>query len=445
MRPGLAWLAALGIMPLLGLGVGFARPFAVLPTVCRFVLAGGAGAFVLSTLMTLAALVGLRWNPIALGAASVLASALIGRALSKGRPIATVPAEPMGPAGRVAAAISAGAVAVAALSVLAGASTCGDLILFWGPKGEAFAAVGTIDPAFLGHPWLAYMHPSYPPLVTNLFAFASMLAGHFSWGAATATFPLLLAGLALALPGLLRLLLPRGSAHATAAVVVCGVALLGTEADLAGGADMPLLFFETLAMALLVAPAARDPAIQVLAGLLLGAAVSAKVEGLPFALAAAVLFAAAGTRISGLGRVLLRLLGPAALATAAWFAFGLRTGTFRGYRGYGSFLKLYPSALGEALGAIGHALWLIGYGLPFLVPLLLLALRPRPLRPAWLPVGTAVLLSGFLLFTYLHVPDPGEWIGWSAARVYSPLVPLLALGAAAGPAEDDPEAKLRSL
>ena len=39
------------------------------------------------------------------------------------------------------------------------------------------AIARTIDTAFLTAPFLEYLHVYYPPLVTNLYAFASMAAG----------------------------------------------------------------------------------------------------------------------------------------------------------------------------------------------------------------------------------------------------------------------------
>jgi hypothetical protein len=50
---------------------------------------------------------------------------------------------------------------------------------------------------------------------------------------------------------------------------------------------------------------------------------------------------------------------------------------------------------------------------------------------AIIPLGTAGLLAGFLVFTYLHVADdPAQWISWSAARVFAPIPVLFMLAAA---------------
>jgi hypothetical protein len=431
MKPGLSWLASMAALPLIGWPVAFARPFRALPTGCRLALAGGVGGFLLSTVMTASALLGIRWTPALLVAVAFLVSAGVRRLLSREDAIDRPTREPHGVVSIAGALVSAAAVATVTLSVMAGASTSGDLILFWGPKAQAFAAVGTIDAAFLKERFLEYLHPSYPPLVTNIFAFASMVAGRFEWGAATATLPLTLAGLAVALPGVLRLGASRAASNAIGCVVVCGLGLIGMETDVAGSAEMPLLFFETLALALLISPSASRPPTQLLAGLLLGGAAATKVEGMPVVLAASVLFLVLKRTTVKPWPALLRLLGPTAIAVGLWFAFGAWKGAFRGYRGYGDFFDLHFAALGTLLLTITRSLWLIGYGLPFLIPISLLVTRRRPWNPALLPLGTALALAGFLVFTYLHVAEPAHWIDWSAARVFSPLVPLLSLAAVA--------------
>ncbi len=433
MRPGLYWLASFLVFPLVGSLVSFARPYRALPLSSRLALGAGVGAFILSTLMTIFSLAGVRWSVPSLIGGAVLVCAAIGRRLSRdsGGEDRGVSAAP-GAYRVVGALLMAATVANATLATVAGGATSADLITFWGPKAQAFAAARTIDAAFLSDPLLGYLHPSYPPLVTNVFAFASLVAGRFAWGAATATFPLLLAALAVGLWGLLRRSMSAASASTVSALVVCGLGLVGTEVNIAGNGEMPLLFYETLAMALLVGADATNPSTQLLAGLLLGGAASAKIEGLPFVLAAAGLFVWSRSQSGQRWRVCVRLLGPTTVAIGAWLAYGALKGVFRGYDGYGSLLKLYPEALPTITESVAYSLWLIAYGMPFLFPLVYLALRPRPWRPALLPIGVAVTLACFYVFTYLHVPDPAEWISWSAARIFSPLIPLLALAGGIG-------------
>jgi hypothetical protein len=296
-----------------------------------------------------------------------------------------------------------------------------------------------VDARFLAEPFLEYMHPYYPPLVTNLYALASLAAGRMSWTAATLTFPLLLASLALGLPGVLRTCAARVPAAAASTLIVCTLAYLGIEADIGGNGEMPLLFFETLAMALLLSEAAAGAPGQLLAGLLLAGAATTKLEGLPFALAAAVLFVLVRRREARPAwKAAIRLGGPTVLALGAWFAFGASRHLFIGYPGEGALLDPHPEHWKIVLRSIALALAEAGHGLPYLVPLVCLLLLARGLtRVSMIPLGAGAAVTASLLFIYMD--HPSEWISWSAARVFSPLPVLFALaaicvrGARAGP------------
>ncbi len=235
------------------------------------------------------------------------------------------------------------------------------------------------------------MHPYYPPLVTNLYALASMAAGRMSWTAATWVFPLLLAALALGLPGVLRTSAARASAAAASTLVVCALAYFGIEADIGGNGEMPLLFFETLAMALLVSEAAAGAAGQLLAGLLLAGVATTKVEGLPFALAAMILFLLARRREARPAwKAALRLGLPTVLSLGVWFAFGASRHLFVGYSGEGALLDLHLENWKIVLRSIAVALSSTGHGLPYLVPLVCLLLLARSMtRLALIPLGAA--------------------------------------------------------
>lgn len=138
---------------------------------------------------------------------------------------------------RSALLLSGLSILAALVATLSSAATSPDLLYFWGPKAQAFAAARTIDASFLRDSTLLYMHPSYPPLVTNLLAFASQVAGRFPWLAATLTLPLLLAALALALPGVLRLAAPRRLAWASSALILAALGYFGHGLGIAGNAD----------------------------------------------------------------------------------------------------------------------------------------------------------------------------------------------------------------
>ena len=467
MRAGHLWLASFLVYPIVGAPLLRARTFRMFGLPTRAVLSGGVGIVLVSWTMTVFALLRLRWGPlvvlVAAAVAFVLRLLLAGeehqaipspRAAAgerEGSPLADrkVPAATEGRIlaqraaggegeGRSSRAITLLAWVLTALSLIAalaatvsGASTSADLLLFWGPKAQQFAAARTIDANFLGAPFLEYLHVYYPPLVTSVWALGAMIAGRFPWGAATLTFPLLLAATAIGLAGILKTQTGRAPAAATTALVTSAIALVGIRALIPGNAEPFLLFFEILAVALLLTPASTTTGGRLLAGLFLAGAATSKVEGLPFVLAAVVLYALIDRKdFLRLVKTVLALIGPTLVALGAWFAFGEARGLFRGYRGYGEVLAVRWENLGTIMAAIGSALWKTGYALPWLVPLAVMIFAPPRSRRVLLPIGTALVLGGFLLFTYLTTAgDPTQLIGWSAARVFSPLTAFFALAA----------------
>jgi hypothetical protein len=431
-RAGYLWLLSFACCPLAG------WPLLAHPSYRRFSFpartgfAFAAGAVLISTWMTVLAVLGVSWNPIVLVVlASVTSFALRRLLTAEPEPDRAMSEEPAAGLGEnLALGVSGVSMLAALVATASAAATSPDLLLFWGAKAQAFAAAGTIDASFLRNPDLAYMHASYPPLVTNLFAFATQAAGRFAWGAASLTFPLLLAALGLGLPGALRPGAPRRIAWAASALAVSALGFLGNELDVAGNADPWLWTFEALAMALLISPAIRSGAVQLLAGLLLAGAVTAKVEGLLFALAAVALLVLFRRKEIRIGRAAAFLLLPGALSLGAWFWFEASRHVFYGYEQYGRLLEIHWDRLPLVLSGIGHALWSAGWALPYLLPLAALFLTPARSRFLWLPVGVSLALSAFSVFTYLHGdPDPSGWIGWSAGRIFSPIPVFLAIGA----------------
>lgn len=427
MRPAVVWLATLAAAVVAGFPVGFSRAFRRLSLGGRLSLSAGAAWFSISFWMTLLAAAGIPWNSLWVLVLACGGNALIALLLH-GHPAVPLRGESASRlVQRLGLLLVTLAVLLAAAATTAGSVASADLFLFWGPKGQAFGTARTIDSRFLQDPAHEYLHASYPPLVTNLYALATMTAGRFSWVGAAATFALLVAVLALGLPGILQLSTTADRAAVAAAIVVSAVVLLGTEVNIGGNGEMPLLFFETLAMSMLISPAAKAASMQLMAGILLGGAACTKVEGLAYAVAAVTIFLVLRKAEVRTRAALLRLAGPTALALGVWFLWGASRRIFLGYQGYGEPLVLYPSAIGMVLVRVTRELWLVGYGLPFLAAAAMLVVREKPFRPALLPLGTAMALATFLLLVYLHQPTPAEWISWSAARVLSPLVPLLVL------------------
>jgi hypothetical protein len=431
-RAGYLWLASLACCPLAGWALLAHPSYRRFSIPARTGFAAAAGAVVFSSWMTFLAILGVSWNPIALVVLACGTSFLLRRLLkAEPAPDRAVPEEPAArPLEKLAIGVSAVSLLAAFVATASSAATSPDLLLFWGPKAQAFAAARTIDASYLRNPDLLYMHPSYPPLVTTLFAFATQVAGRLPWGAATMTFPLLLAVLGLSLPGALRLGALRRIAWAASAFVVSALGFLGNELDVAGNADPWLWTFEILALALLISPAARSDAIQLLAGLLLAGAVTAKVEGLLFALACLPLFFMLRRKELRIGRAFVLLAVPSIVSLGAWLFFEATRHVFFGYEQYGRFLEVHWDRLPLVLSSIGHVLWSGGWTLPYLLPAAALLLAPDRTRLLWLPIGVALAISFFAVFTYLHGDaDPSEWIGWSAGRIFSVTPALLAIAA----------------
>lgn len=436
MSAGHLWLASFLVFPIVGAPLVNARMFRVFGLPTRAVLSGGVGMVLVSWTMTAFALVRLSWGPLIVIVSAGIAFALRFALRREESPPPLLPGEGRGEgADRAITLIAYALTAVSLLAAFAATasarSTSPDLLLFWGSKAQQFAAARTIDADFLKAPFLEYLHVYYPPLVTNVFAFGAMVAGRLPWGAATLTFPLLLAATAIGLGGILRTASGAPPAAATAALVTSASALLGIHASVAGNAEPFLLFFEILAVALLLTPAAATTGGKLVAGLLLAGAATSKVEGLPFVFATAVLFVLVDReRSRPVVRTVLLLIGPTIVALGIWFAFGRIHDLFRGYRGYGEILTIRWDKLSEVLTAIANALWKVGYALPWLVPLAVWLLTGPRSRRVLLPFGIAIALSGFLVFTYSTTAgDPKLLIAWSAARVFSPLTALFALAA----------------
>ena len=310
-------------------------------------------------------------------------------------PSAPYPRIPLSPLEWVAIIICAASVVVSAIAALTASATSPDLILFWGSKAEAFAAARTIDDNFLGEPFLRFLHTSYPPLVTNAYAFATIAAGRFSWIGAIATFPALVAALAVALPAILRRWATRRDALVATAFIAAAAALAGDALDMAGNADMALLLYEILAAAVLLGasgPRGTDEAsplasAELLGGLLLGGAAAAKVEGLPSSSPRPPCISSC----DAVGRESYPLLSRESFSRlfCRWQRGSPTAGgsfLFRWYESYGPTFEVHLGRLGIVLGQMLEAFWRTGYALPWLVPLAaLLAVRRFTAQPGRLP------------------------------------------------------------
>ncbi len=331
----------------------------------------------------------------------------------------------------VASACGVVAVTAAWVSTIAGRATSADLLWFWGPKAQRFASVGGIDAEFLRIPELQYMHPAYPPLLPNLYAWLTLISGTFSWRALTLLFPIALTLSWLFLKSVWVRQIGTELGEVLAATAAGCLSLIGIRHSFGGIAEMPLLLFELTGVALLcVRPATA--AIHLWAGICVAGAVLTKVEGLAVVVPAVATFIAIEPQPSRIRAGVLAGL-PSTIGLACWFWFGRENNIFSGYGGLTSGGALDFDLLPMVVTAMIRSVGAVANGLPYWLPLLAVIAIRRLDRRMLIPVSSAVGLVGFLVFSYLHgSPDPTKWIDWSCARVLSPIPVLLLLGVSLG-------------
>jgi hypothetical protein len=301
--------------------------------------------------------------------------------------------------------------------------TSGDLMFFWGPKGIRFFRSGGIDTAFLRTPDYYLMHADYPPLMSLLFSWSNVVSRQFGWYAAVLTSVFFLAGIV----GLVRAS-ARDDYGGLLVAAIMGYAFVFNFVG--GGADPLLLLYEAMTLcALTFLPPGRSQ--EALAAIGMAGAVWTKVEGAAFVVA--VVIAVAVVNPKRIRRIIAMVL-PAVILLGGWLVFVTRQHLLDTYRGasHGLFLRAIPQTLSQLLQhASMHALWL-----PWIVPLLLIALGPNR-RRAVIPLFVCALDLGATVYFYIHEGDPkllAFWIDSSANRTLLPALLALCIAAvAAGP------------
>jgi hypothetical protein len=260
------------------------------------------------------------------------------------------------------------------------------------------------------------MHSDYPPLLPFLYAFATLFAGRFAWGASLLVMPWFLAltggvfGEASA-----RRLRDEGAATALTTLLVGTLGLVNLVTATAGSADSILLAFEIGALCALASIEPRHTA-EWTAGLALAGAVLTKVEGVFFA---AIVIATAATleKRRAFRRVesVVRLSLFPGLAFGAWLVFCRLHGILSMYRGdtFGSLnLRFVGPILESMLRAASYDFAYLPWGV-----LALAAWALRRFGFAAVPASSAVAFLAANAFFYLHADhDPTMWIGWSSPR-----------------------------
>ena len=324
--------------------------------------------------------------------------------------------------GGMAAALQAGVFALTAYGLLTARETCGDLIYFWGPKGQRFYFAEAIDVPFLSFPHYQLMHPDYPPLLPLVYAFASSVAHGFSWWGAIFATLLLLAATAFAFRGLAREALGDERASVYAMLLAALLAYGYARSMVAGAGEPMLLLFETIAIAALTF---RDDG-EVIAAIALAGAAWTKIEGAAFVAIVVVAYALTRRRVV---RAAVAAI-PAALLVLSWIIFAKahnfidqygRVGQRMHFELLGTIVK--TMAVQASYGAF-YLPWLAG-GVPFAFA--------RNWRRAALPLLVFAGLVASAVYFYLHGDPPLVWwIESSVERVLlSALMTLLVAAAAA--------------
>jgi hypothetical protein len=405
------FIAAFLVLPLFGSWTWRLEVVRRLDLAGRIAIAGAAGAVSTAVVMALLSLVHVRWGIVWIVAAQL--------------PLLYLPARKR--RGSAAAVESGGRfsrgpyrpyvlpfIALTAYGALTARESAGDLHFFWGPKAIHFAEARGIEVAFLANH--AHPNPDYPPLVPLVYAWCTLVAGGFSWWGAVL-------GTAFCLAGCVAMVRAWSGDELAALLLAATLAWTFAVGYVAGGADPPLLLFETLALCALTfrdessrsggAPEARTTP-DVLAAIGLAGAAFTKIEGATFVIAVVI---AMFLMRRGVKRTLL-IAAPALLLFAGWLVFLIANHLIFGYGGARE--AIHPASILPTIRLIAESALYQMYGLPWLVPLVLLAYRRRAL-----PLLVALLTIAAAVFFYIHSADPSWWIPASAPRVL--LTPLTAL------------------
>jgi hypothetical protein len=297
-----------------------------------------------------------------------------------------------------------------AYGLLTARVTCRDLFVFWGTSAVQFYRDGGVTLGHGGLQIITRMRPGYPLLVPLNYSWTEIIAGGFSWWAAVLSSGLLLFG---------SIALVRASSRDDrgAVLMAATLAYVFAVAYVAGGAEPALIFFETLAI--IGIAFIRDARGQIVLGSLgLAGTVMTKMEGATFALALVLAMIAVRSSF----KRTLTIAAPAGVLLAIWLGIVKAHHLSEYYRT--AILPMYFGTTVKALGAMVKAASYDLYGLPWLVPIVLILLAPNR-RNAAIPLIVSVLTFGAAIFFYLHIPDPAWWILDSAPRVL--LTPLTAL------------------
>jgi hypothetical protein len=403
--------AAYLILPLVGIGIWRLDTVRRLDLSGRIAIAGAAGAAIVAAVLAMLSIVSIAWSRSVVISIVVVITTI---SIYLARPLMTHEKHPVNRLAMAALIIIA---ILLTYGLLDARLSCGDLHFFWGPKAVHFYRDGGVTLGFLGDPNTVRMNPGYPLLLPLIYVWSETIARQFSWFSAVLSTALFLFG---------SVALVRSTSRDDRASVLMAATLAYAFAiaDTAGAGEPLLIFFETLAI--VAVTFIRDRRAQiVLAALGLAGAVMTKIEGATFAIAVVIALCVLRRPFK---RTIL-IAAPAAILLGAWLAFVRFHNLSEFYRGAG--MPVYFEAVSKTLITLAKAGTYEIYGLPWIVPIVLIAIGPHR-RNAALPLLIAALTLGAAFFFYIHFPDPTGWILSSAPRVLlTPLAALVIASAAA--------------
>jgi hypothetical protein len=399
------------LLPLIGVGIWRFDAVKKLDLGGRIAIAGAAGAAIVAAVLAALSIVSISWSRSVVITIVIVITAT---GIYVARPLRMREKHPMN-------RITMAALIIIAILLIYGLLdarlSCGDLHFFWGPKAVHFYRDGGITSGFLADPNNARMNPGYPLLLPLIYVWSETIARQFSWFSAVLS-------TALFLFGSVALVRSTSRDDRAAVLMAATLAYAFAIADAAGAGEPPLIFFETLAI--VAVTFIRDRRAQiVLAALGLAGAAMTKIEGTTFAIAVVLALIVARRAF----KQTMLIAAPAAILLGAWLAFARLHNLSEYYRG--AAMPVYFAAVSKTLITLARAATYELYGLPWIVPIVLIAIAPNR-RNAALPLFIALLTFAAAFFFYIHVPDPTWWILASAPRVLlTPLAALLIASAAA--------------
>jgi hypothetical protein len=405
------------LFPIIGIGIWRLDAIRKLDLGGRIAIAGAAGIAIVAAVLAALSIVSIEWSR---GVVLSILIVITAESIHFGRALPTRERQ------RIDRLAMAALVILAILftyGLLDARLSCGDLHFFWGPKAVRFYRDGGVTLGFLADPNTARMNPGYPILLPLIYVWSETIARQFSWFSAILSTALFLFG---------SVALVRSTSRDDRGAVLMAATLVYAFAiaDAAGAGEPPLIFFETLAIVAITF--IRNPRAQiVLASLGLAGAVMTKIEGATFAIAVVIALLIVRRTFK---RTML-IAGPPAILLGTWLAFVRIHNLSEYYRGAG--MPIYFAAVTKTLMTLAKSASYELYGLPWIVPIVLIALAPNR-RNAALPLLIAILTFAAAFFFYIHLPDPTWWILSSAPRVLlTPLTALLIASAAAWRSADD--------